>query len=64
MRLVEQRVRRVDDEEAGARQRPLALRPDRAGADVELEPEDVGRAERGDIVEKMGVLRRLADRPP
>ncbi len=47
-RFVNQRMRRIDDEKPGARQRLLAVRADRRVADVEFELQDVWRAERSD----------------
>ncbi len=47
-RFVNQSMRRIDDEKPGARERLLAMRAGRRVADVEFEPQDVWRAERGD----------------
>ena len=47
-RLVDERMRRIDDEKPGARERLLAMRADRARAHVQFEPQNVRRAERGD----------------
>ena len=47
-RFVNQRMRRIDHEKSGARERLLAVCADWPIADVEFEPQDVGRAERGD----------------
>ena len=47
-RFVNQSMRRIDDEKSCARERLLAVRADRPVADVEFEPQDVWRAERGD----------------
>src|SRR5208282_2804973 len=63
-RLIDQRVRRIDDEKAGARERLLAVRADGSGADVEFEPQDVRRAERRDGIEKASVGLSFADRAP
>ena len=41
-----------------------AVRARRSRPDVEFQPQDVGRAERGDRVEEMRVGLALADRPP
>ena len=47
-RFVDQRVRRIDDQKPGARERLLSMRANRRVADIEFELQDVWRAERGD----------------
>ncbi len=54
-RLVDQRMRRIDDKQPGARERLLAVRADWPGPYVQFEPQDVWHGQRGDRVEKMGI---------
>src|ERR1700733_1646029 len=63
-RFVHKRMRRIDHEKPSAPKRLLSLRADWPVADVEFEPQDVGRAKRGDRVEKAGVDLNFADRSP
>ena len=57
-------MRRIDDEKPRTGKRLLAMRSGRSRSDVEFEPEDVGLAERGDRIEKMGVGAGFPDRTP
>src|SRR5580704_10134926 len=63
-RFVHERMRRIDHQKSCARQRHLPVRADWPVADVEFEPQDVGRAKRRDRVEKAGVDLSFADRSP
>src|SRR5580704_12264787 len=63
-RFVHERMRRIDHEKSCARERLLAVCADWPVADVEFEPQDVGRAKRRDRVEKAGVDLSFADRSP
>src|SRR3984957_2296819 len=63
-RFVHERMRRIDHQKSCARQRHLPVRADWPVADVEFEPQDVGRAKRRDRVEKVGVDLSFADRSP
>ena len=63
-RFIDERMRRIDDNETCARQRLLPLRADRPRTHVQFEPQDVRRAERGDRVEKAGIGLNFADWAP
>src|SRR5580704_10449398 len=63
-RFVHERMRRIDHQKSCARERHLAVCAGGPIADVEFEPQDVGRTKRGDRVEKAGVDLSFADRAP
>jgi hypothetical protein len=60
----EERVRRINGDEPRARKRLLPMRAKRLGAYLQFEPQDIGRAERSERIQKAGVRARLADRSP
>ena len=55
---------RIDDEETRGPERFLAMRAGLSRPYVQFEPQDVGRAERRDRIQDMGVGPGIADRPP
>ena len=64
MSIGEERVRRINGDEPRARKRLLPMRAKRLGAYLQFEPQDIGRAERSERIQKAGVRTRLADRSP
>src|SRR6516225_5537653 len=63
-RLLEKRMRRIDDEETGARERRLAVWASGARSNVKLKPKNVRSAGRGDCIEEAGVGHGVTDRAP
>src|SRR6202044_497693 len=63
-RFADERVRRIDNEKPCARKRLLAMGAGRPMANVKFESQDIWRAERGDRIEKTGVVSSVADRTP
>ena len=47
-RFIDERMRRIDDEKPGARERLVTVRAWPSRTHVKFEPQDVWRAERGD----------------
>ena len=63
-RLFEKRMRGIDDEETGARERCLAVWASFPRSNVKLKPKNVRGAGRGDCIEEAGVGDGVTDRAP
>src|SRR5271165_1216043 len=63
-RFVDERMGRIDDEKPCMRQRLLAMRADRSGADVKFESQSIWRAERANRIEKTGAGSSVANWTP